>query len=202
MASRSSRLSVEWSRRRQSNNFAAFLVVYFDESYNKAHGTISLVETSSKVLLWTLCLSIVAVIFATAQLFLIKKNYNFTLEATCDPTEHVCFNRDCDDEECPPNALENYRIFEVKAKDFDSCSTNDCLMECESGVIQCVEIECDSEAGDICLHEPSPPKDFVAGYEQGMYLFDELGTNQNATSTNELDKTIEDLATSTAESES
>lgn len=158
-------------------------------------------ETSSKVMLWLLLLSIVAVIFSTVQQFLVQKNYNFTLEAECDMAERSCFVRDCSSGECPPNELETYRIFEVTASDFNSCSQSDCLDECMSGVIQCIEVKCDSDAGDICTEEPPPPDTTVDFYWEETSLLDEADVSQNSTSTNEHDKKTENFATSTSETD-
>jgi len=106
-------------------------------------------ETSSKIFLWVIFLSVVAVIAATAYRFLWVKDYVFIVEAACDPAVEVCFYRDCDDY-CPPNGLEYYRVFEVSAADFSTCSDNSCSRECMSGSIACSEVLCDAEAEDEC----------------------------------------------------
>ena len=48
----------------------------------------------------------------------------------CDPTSQTCFSRDCSEGDCPPNNLENYRQFTIRARDFSRCSDNSCLKEC------------------------------------------------------------------------
>lgn len=123
-------------------------------------------ETSSKALLLAISLSVVAAILSTAYIFLVAKNYDFTVEAPCDPAKTACFYRDCSLEECPPNKLEYYRTFLVHAADFAACSENSCLQEClEGGGIRCEEIPCDSYAGESCTmiedFAPPPPPEPV-----------------------------------------
>lgn len=108
-------------------------------------------EKSTKVLLWALSLSVVAVILSTGYKFLVLKDYNFIVEAPCDPTREVCFTRDCSGGDCPPNELENYRIFAVPAGDFPKCADNSCLEECLSGLISCEEIVCGDDSEDECV---------------------------------------------------
>lgn len=98
-----------------------------------------------------MALSIVAVIIATAHRFLIAKDYDFIVEAPCDPLVDICFARDCSlPDECPPNNLENYRMFNIKAYDFEKCADNSCLNECLSGQIYCQEIFCGDSEEDAC----------------------------------------------------
>ena len=106
-------------------------------------------ETSDKLFLWIMVLSVVAVIITTAYLFLWRKDYTFVVEAPCDSATELCFYRDCEDY-CPPNGLATYRVFEVSAADFSTCSDNSCLRECTSGLLDCSEVFCDVEAGDEC----------------------------------------------------
>jgi hypothetical protein len=104
-----------------------------------------------KIFLWILALSVVAVIAATAYKFLFAKDYDFVLEAPCDPSTNTCFTRDCSNpDDCPPNGLENYRIFNVKASDFGKCADNSCLNECLSGKISCTETKCGESEEDAC----------------------------------------------------
>lgn len=107
-------------------------------------------QTSSKALLWAIILTIVLAIGATYYIFLFKKNFEFTVEASCDPSKHVCFSRDCSAGECPPNELAQYRVFYVSAKDFQECADNSCLSECETGSINCEEYVCNSDEGYEC----------------------------------------------------
>lgn len=82
--------------------------------------------------------------------FYIQKNYSFTVEASCDPSAQSCYLRDCSTGECPPNELETYRVFDLKAADFARCSDDSCLTECTSGAIKCQEIPCGESADDSC----------------------------------------------------
>lgn len=105
----------------------------------------------SKIFLALITLSVLLVIIATAYKFLWLKDYNFYVEAVCDPEIEICFYRDCSiPDDCPPNGLEHYRAFEVPAGDFSNCSDNSCLAECVSGKIQCNELICDESEGYEC----------------------------------------------------
>lgn len=104
-----------------------------------------------KIFLWIIALSVVAVITSTAYKFLFLKDYNFIVEAPCDPTKSTCFIRDCSNpDDCPPNGLSVYRQFNVKASDFGKCANNSCLNECLTGKIACAEIKCSESSGDTC----------------------------------------------------
>lgn len=107
---------------------------------------------SHKEFLKLLLGSIVLVVVATGYKFLINKDYDFVVEAVCDPSVQTCFNRDCSEGDCPPNELEDYRQFIISASDFSKCSDNSCLEECLSKAISCEEIMCDEGAGDICTN--------------------------------------------------
>lgn len=107
-------------------------------------------ERSSKLFLWIISLSVVAVVAVTGYKFLIQKDYDLIVEAACDHDSAICFHRDCNETECPPNGLEYYKTFSVAAADFPKCSDNSCVQECASGAVACEEIICDEENGDEC----------------------------------------------------
>jgi hypothetical protein len=67
------------------------------------------------------------------------KDYDYLVEAKCDPSTEKCFFRDCDNQPdlCPPNNLSYYKEYYVKAYDFPKCSDNSCETECSMGVIGC-----------------------------------------------------------------
>jgi len=95
--------------------------------------------------------SIVLVVIVTGYIFIIKRDYSFIIESSCDPTSQTCFHRDCSNpDDCPPNGLSNYQIYEVKAVDFPRCSDNSCP-ECQMKSISCISVACDSEVGDECI---------------------------------------------------
>jgi hypothetical protein len=108
----------------------------------------------TKVLFAVIIVMTIAVIFNSFYKFYFQKDYEFIVEAPCDPTEQICFIRSCDDEECPPNQLEHYRIFALNAADFEQCSNDSCLSECTVGVIECEEILCGESSDDICIDLP------------------------------------------------
>lgn len=107
-------------------------------------------ERSSKLFLWAISLSVAVVIIATGYKFLIQKDYNFLVEAECNPSTETCFHRDCTVVECPPNHLQDYKKFSVPASDFPKCSSDSCATECANHTITCKEIVCDKVAGDEC----------------------------------------------------
>lgn len=82
-----------------------------------------------------------------------KNDYDYLVEASCDPSTENCFFRDCENEpdSCPPNNLSFYKEFYVKGYDFKKCSNNSCDNECKSGTMTCREIVCGEESDtDIC----------------------------------------------------
>jgi len=105
---------------------------------------------SDKSFLTTISLLVILTILSTAYIFLVRKDYDFIIEAPCDPALDTCFSRDCSDDECPPNGLELYRVFSVRAADFPTCSDNSCLQECMQGSIACTETVCGESDEDIC----------------------------------------------------
>jgi len=108
-------------------------------------------EKSDKIFLWIIMLSVVVVIGATGYKFLILQDYEFYVEAPCDSTTQTCFVRDCSEaDSCPPNNLDSYRVFYLKAKDFKKCDDNSCLSVCTNETIQCRELVCGETEGDSC----------------------------------------------------
>ncbi|MFZ2484387.1 MAG: hypothetical protein WAX80_02665 [Minisyncoccia bacterium] len=104
----------------------------------------------TKVLFILISALIIAAIVNNLYTFYFQKDYDFTVEASCDPVEQACFIRDCSDGECPPNELERYRVFALNANDFQKCSDDSCIVECSLGQIDCEEILCDESGGDVC----------------------------------------------------
>jgi hypothetical protein len=81
------------------------------------------------------------------------KNYDYLIEANCDPSVEICYYRDClNTDECPPNGLSTYKKFYVKAYDFDKCSDDTCSAECASGLIKCIPIICGKLENEICTN--------------------------------------------------
>lgn len=77
------------------------------------------------------------------------KEYIFHIETPCDPAFEICFVRDCEADECPPNGLSHYRTFDILANKFDACEADNCEFFCETNPSECVELVCDSEV-DSC----------------------------------------------------
>jgi hypothetical protein len=104
--------------------------------------------------------SVVAALMFSVWHYLIKKDYHFLVEASCDPALETCYFRDCSNpDDCPIGELEYYHVSRIWASDFSLCSDNTCAAECSAGTITCEQIACDEEAGDVCVYEPQPVED-------------------------------------------
>ena len=88
------------------------------------------------------------------------EDYDFIVEAPCDPKTETCFVRDCEanPDSCPPNGLSNYEVFQVKAYDFNKCADNSCKSECEASKIACMQVECENSGEDVCSSPESTLK--------------------------------------------
>lgn len=108
-------------------------------------------STGNKFLVTLFILTFLAAIGACYYRYYHQKDYNYLVEASCDPTVERCFVRDCENpDDCPPNGLSVYKEFHVKAYDFARCQDNSCKQECESGTIRCEAISCEEETGGVC----------------------------------------------------
>ncbi len=92
---------------------------------------------------FVLCMAIIAPIGSNFYKYYVTKNYDYLIEAECDPSSEICASRDCSNEECPPNGLDNYKSFYVKSYDFQKCTYNSCADECRNGLIECEPVPCD-----------------------------------------------------------
>lgn len=114
----------------------------------------------NKTLFYLMCAMFLSVLISTYLIFFANKNYAFIVELPCDSGETSCFVRQCDVEgECPPNELEQYRMFSVNAADFEQCTDNSCVPKCTEGLIECEEILCDESIGDVCT--PYSPEEIM-----------------------------------------
>jgi len=87
--------------------------------------------------------------------FYYTRNYNYLVEAACDPKVEVCYSRDCTNlDDCPPNGFSIYKEYYVKAYDFEKCSDNSCARECAEGSIKCTPIPCGNSEEDVCTKLP------------------------------------------------
>jgi len=105
---------------------------------------------------WVLLVSVVIILGQSLYENYFAKNYAFFLEALCDSSVNECYVRSCDDEECPPNSLISYRVFELPAYQFHNCSDNSCLNICPSPAYGCEEIACSTQS-DISCEGPGTP---------------------------------------------
>jgi hypothetical protein len=102
--------------------------------------------------------------FVTATLFLCGltayakffhfKEYEFYVEVACDPETTICFERNCDEAECPPNKLSHYSSYTISANDFALCQNNNCKNVCEKDDTShlCEQIICDKSI-DQCSQQ-------------------------------------------------
>ena len=93
------------------------------------------------------------IIINSLYFFYFKKDFNFIVETSCDPSQEQCFIRDCTNpDDCPPNGLSSFKRYSLKANNFKYCLNEDCKIVCESGQIKCEAIPCvdDPEIGESC----------------------------------------------------
>ncbi|KKQ03304.1 MAG: hypothetical protein US18_C0010G0012 [Parcubacteria group bacterium GW2011_GWB1_36_5] len=110
-------------------------------------------DEKSNWFLWLIGVSCLITIFCTFYFFYYKKNYDFIVEVTCDPSKETCFQRDCSNlDDCPPNGLSDFKRYSLNARDFKMCENEDCASACETGTIKCELIECTEnlEIGEFC----------------------------------------------------
>lgn len=99
------------------------------------------------------CIFLVTVLLAIGfsyYKYYYAKDFDYRVEAACDPATETCFQRDCENDpnSCPPNGLDYYKVYLVKAYDFPKCSDNSCSEQCATGAINCVPVTCGE--GDEC----------------------------------------------------
>ncbi len=107
--------------------------------------------TLNKTLTIIILLSFLIAIGANFYKYYYTKNYDYLLEAKCDPAIEKCFERDCTNpDDCPPDGLSDYKEFNIKAYDFPKCSDKSCEKECSLGVISCTQTICGESPDDTC----------------------------------------------------
>jgi hypothetical protein len=97
-------------------------------------------------------ISLFLVVFSSFYNLFIKRDYDFLIETACDNTSEICFYRDCETGECPPNGLSFYKEYHMRAYDFAKCENEDCTSFCATSS-KCEEVRCtdsDIENG-ICV---------------------------------------------------
>ncbi len=104
-----------------------------------------------KILVLLTTISVVLVLLTGYTKYIYAEDYFFYVEAPCNSDSQTCFVRDCDDY-CPPNELEEYKTYLIKAEHFSNCTDNSCVNICEEGATSnlCEEIECNIDEGDDC----------------------------------------------------
>ena len=83
--------------------------------------------------------------------YLYLKEFLIHIEVSCDPTTEICFHRDCETDECPPNNLSDYRQFTLSGSVFSECGEIDnCSNRCKADKGSCIEIVCGESENDVC----------------------------------------------------
>jgi len=95
--------------------------------------------------------SVLLVIFSSYTRYLFAKDYFFFVEAPCDEETQTCFFRRCDDY-CPPNQLEVYSVYRIKASLYEQCTDNSCENICNDSASKstCELIPCNVDDGVEC----------------------------------------------------
>lgn len=118
----------------------------------------------SKIINTLFLSSFFVVVVASFARYYYLKEFPVQIEVSCDPTIELCFQRDCESEECPPNGFNTYRRFELSGYVFASCDPVDgCESTCKSDSSQCLEFVCGENEDDVCSEiiesEPDPAID-------------------------------------------
>jgi hypothetical protein len=93
----------------------------------------------------------VVIVGSFARYYFLKE-FPVNIEVSCDPSLELCFQRDCEKDECPPNGLSTYRQFELAGHTFAACDTVDgCESFCKNNSGECIETVCGETDGDICI---------------------------------------------------
>lgn len=110
-------------------------------------------ETEKRIswLLWLMALSVLVVVAAAFYFYYFKKDYDFIVETSCDPTMEVCFQIECEGEDCP-DGVYSFNRYKLEANDFAQCENEDCEAACAEHVISCEEVSCEPDilAGESC----------------------------------------------------
>jgi hypothetical protein len=84
------------------------------------------------------------------------KEFPIYIEVQCDPATEICFHQDCSEGDCPPNNLEDYRLFSIPGYMHSSCYDIDrCASVCKGQNGICTETICGSDPeNDTCSEAP------------------------------------------------
>ncbi len=106
----------------------------------------------NKILIYFFTFLFVITVAKGFYVIYLAKDFDYTVEAPCDQNSEKCFVRDCSNpDDCPPNQLETYKEYTIKAKDFGRCSDNSCENICNSESNTCTPIECGDDPSDSCV---------------------------------------------------
>jgi hypothetical protein len=106
--------------------------------------------TFNKVVLLLVLLGFFFVIGISYYKYFKIKDFNFIVEAECNPNKENCFERNCaETEECLIPDFNYYKLFKVPAYLFNKCDSNTCSNICTTEG-RCEEIKCGDSVEDIC----------------------------------------------------
>lgn len=103
------------------------------------------------IIAFVVLVALIIPILSNFYKYYFTKDYDYLVEAKCNPSVESCFSRDCSNpDDCPPNGLSIYKEFYVKAYDFSKCKDNSCEQECASGLITCTPVPCGESPEETC----------------------------------------------------
>lgn len=95
------------------------------------------------------------VLAASFYRYYFLKEFPVYIEVTCDPAAELCFHRDCEVDECPPNDYADYRQFTLPGSVLVTCDDIDgCAEVCKSQAGVCEETVCGDDPEDVCSEPP------------------------------------------------
>ena len=120
-------------------------------AYFSRHMGVSKVSFKGSLFVILAIVALAVPIMSNFYKYYFTKDYNYLIEAKCDPSIEHCFSRDCSNpDDCPPNGLSIYKKFYVKAYEFPKCKDNSCKNECALGLIKCISVPCGESSDDTC----------------------------------------------------
>jgi hypothetical protein len=99
-----------------------------------------------------LTISVLCSVGISVHRYWYTENYYYLVEAPCTLADSTqCFTRTCAEGDCPPNELEEYQIYRLKADLFPQCSDNSCANVCADVENTCMVVPCDPISGEECV---------------------------------------------------
>ncbi len=119
-------------------------------------------DKRSKIFFVVFSILVMASFLAVYYRVFVQKNYFIETEASCDPTQEMCFVHECDPlvEECSENPEENtsyYKLLHRNAKNIPLCNPAEegcSALECQKDEVDCVVTFCDSASEETLCSNP------------------------------------------------